>query len=97
MADLYDEQFKRRVEMHLLLCDPVSADIISALQRYVENFNSERDEARAVSIPVRTKKGMARKLDSVSGRGDSFYGRFGVRKIVARNSQQKPAVTCINL
>jgi hypothetical protein len=34
MADIFDEQFRLRVNMHLMLCDPVSGDIISALLRY---------------------------------------------------------------
>jgi len=37
MSDLYDEQFRRRVQMHLMVCDPVSTDIIAALVRYVEH------------------------------------------------------------
>src|SRR5690348_13888477 len=36
MSDIYDQQFKRRIGLHLLNCDPISADIICCLRRYVE-------------------------------------------------------------
>lgn len=45
MADSWDEQFRQRAGMHCLVCDPISADIISALNRYIE-----REQVRVAAI-----------------------------------------------
>lgn len=45
MADLYDEQFKNRLGMHVIVCDPASADMISALRRYLDREREARERA----------------------------------------------------
>lgn len=53
MANVFDEQFKRRLAMHVMTCDPISADLIQELRIYAETFRAERDEARALLVEIR--------------------------------------------
>ena len=59
MANIYDDQFKNRVEMHLLVCDPVSADIIFELRKYLDEshkansvLEAERDRLTELNIEL---------------------------------------------
>src|SRR6185295_8605237 len=48
MANVYDDQFKRRVAMHLMVDgNPVTEQIIGELRQFVEQFKERAEKAEA--------------------------------------------------
>lgn len=54
MADLYDDQFRQRVMMHTMVCDPLSADIISAMGRFLDRERRESLRLRNIIEQVKS-------------------------------------------
>ncbi len=42
MANLYDDQFKRRLHMHLAVCDPISAELLCSMQLLLESAVADK-------------------------------------------------------
>lgn len=48
MANVYDQQFKDRVAMHMLVCDPASENIIFHLRQYLDRAQAENERLRRI-------------------------------------------------